>query len=1399
MKKIYKYFGALALFLGSLTLNGQTILVDEDFTGATGTTPPAGWTNDDISGNGDAWAYDNPGAQTLNAPISDPAAILDSDSESNNGLAEDVALVSPVFDASAISGLLTLEFDHYFNGGFGGAYAVEVFDGTSWTVVLSGIVDTDNPQSESIDITTEANGAANAQVRFRWTGDWSFYWILDNILVVDVTCPAPTALASSNITASSFDIDWTENGSATLWNIEVGAPGFTPGSGNEDFADNGNTTQTSNVTGLTGNTTYDVYVQADCGGGDVSTWSGLFSVTSPQTPVSSFPWDEDFETGGTEWTYLNGSQTNQWFVGTAINNGGANSLYISDDGGTSHNYNNGASSAVFAFRDVTFPATVAEATITFDWLCDGESNFSSWDFLNVFAVPTTTTLTLGTELTPSGTAPTGIIDLSGVIGEETTFQTSTFSIPAAYAGETFRIVFQWENDGGGGQNPPIAVDNVNISVFSCLAPSGLVATDITTDEATVAWDDNTSGAPSFEVEYGPVGFTPGTGTTVVVTDTFAVLTGLMQDQGYEYYVSAECGDGTFSQQSAVGTFTTLIACDAVSNVSLVDFTATTVELTWSAPVGYTDFIIEYGPAGFTPGSGTQVAAPPLVVTGLDDDTEYDFYVYSDCGGGSLSQPEGPVNVTTPSICPVPSNIVFSEIGADSVVVAWTENGSATDWVIEYGVSGFTIGTGTQVSTTDNPDTLLGLDPVETYDVYVWSDCGSGDLSDTISGSFTTQPSCLAPTDLVFSEEGADSVVVEWTANGTATDWVIEYGVTGFVIGSGTQVLTTDNPDTLLGLNPEETYDVYVWSDCGGGDLSDTISGSFTTQPSCLAVSGISVSDIFTDTAVVAWTANGSETEWDIEYGPSGFTPGNGTVISNVTVNPYNLTGLDQNFDYDVYVYANCGGGDLSDPTGPESFTTDPTCPPISDIVLDSVSFDYAGLSWTNGDSETAWNIEYDTTGFTLGNGTVEAAGSNPYDLTGLQSNYSYNVYISADCGGGDISDPIGPLTFITDPSCGDTIYDTGGPTGSYLPNADQIVTVRAIPGQYVNVTFEEFNINDEFFGSQYDGMYVYDGLTINDSLLSSGDPGQVSAIADSGAYFGTNIPGPFASSEGIVINHVSDGFAQVGTGFKAYVDCFDCDPTPGVDGSIDFCRLDDTLDLNTLVTLPTHPDASRQGMWMFPANPGVLVQDSLIIATTLAEGTFEAWYILSTPCGADTTVATINIYGPSQAGMNGTLNVCLNEPINLFDGLSGNADLAGEWYDPSNQLLPNSQPTASNIPGSFNYDYVTSNGVCPADTALVEVIVDGGCDWLSIGEEELNEISVYPNPATNVINIVNPANTSALKVEIYDINGRLVAIDDNALENSTEGSIAIDHLETGMYTLRVYGENGHKTFKIVKK
>ncbi len=86
-------------------------------------------------------------------------------------------------------------------------------------------------------------------------------------------CTNPSDLTASNIDLTSAMLDWTENGSATTWNIEWGLSGFTIGTGNTQVV----LTKPYLLEGLMPNTSYDYYVQADCGGTGTSTWSGPFT------------------------------------------------------------------------------------------------------------------------------------------------------------------------------------------------------------------------------------------------------------------------------------------------------------------------------------------------------------------------------------------------------------------------------------------------------------------------------------------------------------------------------------------------------------------------------------------------------------------------------------------------------------------------------------------------------------------------------------------------------------------------------------------------------------------------------------------------------------------------------------------------------------------------------------------------------------------------------------------------------------------------------------------------------------------------------------------------------------------------------------------------------------------
>jgi hypothetical protein len=129
--------------------------------------------------------------------------------------------------------------------------------------------------------------------------------------------------------------------------------------------------------------------------------------------------------------------------------------------------------------------------------------------------------------------------------------------------------------------------------------------------------------------------------------------------------------------------------------------------------------------------------------------------------------------------------------------------------------------------------------------------------------------------------------------------------------------------------------------------------------------------------------------------------------------------LNSSTNYDVYLRANCGlnpGDDDSLWVGPINFTTLVSCPVPTNLSSTNITLNSVDLSWTAGNTETAWEIEYGLTGFTQGSGTLMQLNSNIQTLTGLVYNTNYDVYLRANCGlnlGDDDSSWIGPITFKT--------------------------------------------------------------------------------------------------------------------------------------------------------------------------------------------------------------------------------------------------------------------------------------------------------------------------------------------------------------------------------------------------
>ncbi|MDX5320768.1 MAG: PKD domain-containing protein [Bacteroidota bacterium] len=222
------------MVLASAWAQGQTFLINENFDNFPSTNPALpnqGWSNNIITGvNSDQWLFSNPGGRNAASPISGKFAIFDSDWYSNGGGAEDVALESPSFSTVGFK-QVRLKFDQYFDGIYnnGDSIVVEVYDGSSWSVVYSSQSFASFSSSEDLNVTAQLTNKANAKIRFRFVGDWSFYWIVDNVQVLglmDYDGRALQASFASGICGDASDsvlVDVTNAGIQNLSNFTVSA------------------------------------------------------------------------------------------------------------------------------------------------------------------------------------------------------------------------------------------------------------------------------------------------------------------------------------------------------------------------------------------------------------------------------------------------------------------------------------------------------------------------------------------------------------------------------------------------------------------------------------------------------------------------------------------------------------------------------------------------------------------------------------------------------------------------------------------------------------------------------------------------------------------------------------------------------------------------------------------------------------------------------------------------------------------------------------------------------------------------------------------------------------------------------------------------------------------------
>lgn len=168
-------------------------------------------------------------------------------------------------------------------------------------------------------------------------------------------------------------------------------------------------------------------------------------------------------------------------------------------------------------------------------------------------------------------------------------------------------------------------------------------------------------------------------------------------------------------------------------------------------------------------------------------------------------------------------------------------------------------------------------------------------------------------------------------------------------------------------------------------------------------------------------------------------------------------------------------------------------------------------------------------------------------------------------------------------------------------------------------------------------------------------------------------------------------------------------------------------------------------------------------------------------CTAADTV-TITVTPAPAVAMTPLATVCVNEAA--FTLTQGSP--AGGTYSGTGVANGEFDPATAGV-GTFTITYTFTDSTGCEGTATADIEVDG-----CVGLEELKNggVVVYPNPASDVLNV--KSNATITKIQVVDLSGMVVA-------TSTSDSVAVATLAAGMYVLNITTETGTATKSFVKK
>ena len=1293
----------------------------------------------------------------------------------------------------------------YSSGTFSVGYVSDPHDGSTFVPVWSTIPSQTSPMEFHPFLVSFENAAIDLSqsyyIAFQYFSTDNSNWYLDDVVVETIpACAPPYELNVISVTSSTATITW--NGNANLYNIY-----YKPVS-DSLWAEISNVTIEPlgyTIGNLLSATAYEWYVASVCEDTVINSLA-TSTFTTPCSPYNT-PFEEDFDVStslpacwgryngwasdifaGEElvpttsgWNFnmntyvfganharvnIYGSSCNRWLVSPAIDlNGLTNPVLVFDLALTSFN----------SASPITDPTAQAD---------DKFMVIVSTDFGNTWSAAN------ATVWSNDGTG-NYVFNQIPAAGQEVTISL------ANYVNDTVMFAFYAESTISGNGDNDLHLDNIMVNfATNCAKPTNLAVQNVTDNSVTLSWNENGS-ASAWKIEYGPTGFQHGSSNaTLLSVNTNPFTINNLEPNEYDFYVEADCGNEVSYWSNVVkatpGVYTigitgsdtlttcTMMVCDdggvagnysSGCNYTLVLYPGTPGESVGVMGSYHTeandDKLSIYDGVGINgtllgeySGTGT---VPVLVATNgpltirfvSDNGLEY--------GGFALN--------TFCSSCIPPVDLAVSNVGPYSAYLAWS--GSADAYVIDYKAVGDTAWS--HGNTLDTVFNLAGLAPSTTYLVNVYSNC-SGGQSLASSITFTTT---MVPTAIPYSTDFNAGSDQNWLLdNGSCPNyWMIGNA------GGNASALFITNDGTTPGYNTTPRGVVSAEKLFVVGDAAEL---AITFDVKIGGEADFDYLKVFFAPSDVSYPATNtgaypdySDEDYSInavnfsDYMPYSAYPsypykynltGDNTVqVSVVMPNP-NATPNATSTAKLVFLWKNDQGGGTSPGAIIYNVSIEElSCPAPTGLTVSNITSNGAHVAWTSNGSETSWTVQYKEAGDSSWT-SVPVTGGLSCDLTGLTVGTAYELRVQANCGVDDNSLWVS-TEFYTPCDAISTFPFTEGFEGGVMPDCWSQEHVLGI-GDW---SFQAGDHPNDSIEDAHGGAY-------NAYFYVNSDAGSV-----------TRLVSPVLDLSNMLNPYLTYWYAQaIWGGHQDHLTVmYRTSPTSDWQillphgSSVGAWTMDS-------IALPS-PTATYQIAFSGEANHGYgIVLDDITI-----NGEVDTTTVVPEPCEVPTHVAVIETQDESIS-------------------LSWDADANVSSWNVRYRL----QGTTSWSYASTNTNVITLTSLAVMVVYEIQVQADCGdgntSEWSAtvtgytltpaVSEYLDSQVTLYPNPAREYIDVRVDGDVNVKAIEVYDVYGKVVRDVETLRATSLQTTrINVSGLANGMYFARVSTDAGMVTKTFVKR